>query len=79
MTTQQQPQQPQTGQPQDVALRVGRLEGLMEAVIGQQRTFGTEVNARFSRLEDKVDRLLYAIIGGFIALLITILGSRFIE
>ncbi len=68
MTTQQ--SQPQTEQSQELALRIGRLEGLMEMLIEQQRT----LSARLSRLEDKVDRLLYTVIGGGIAIIAAIIG-----
>ena len=95
-TQQQQPTEPQTEQqptpspeqptpeppPQllDLALRVGRLEGLLEMVIEQQRALGE----RMDRLESRMQQLALAvmasaivlaaaIIGGFIALIIAVL------
>ena len=96
MTTQQEQPQPQAEpqQPHDLALRVGRLEGLLEMVIEHQRshaaTIGalrSEVNARIDALRSEVNARIDAldrkftmlISGAFIALLIAILGSRFLE
>ena len=88
MTTQQEQPQPQAEpqQPHDLALRVGRLEGLLEMVIEQQRSqaatidaLRADMNARFLRLEGKVDRLLYAVLTGGIALFAAIVGSGFID
>ena len=83
MTTQQEQPQTEPQQPQDLALRVGRLEGLLEMVIEQQRSqaatidaLRSEVNARIDALDRKFTMLIS---GAFIALLVAILGSRFLE
>lgn len=83
MTTQQQPQQPQAEQSLDVALRVGRLEGLMEASIEEQRAHRAETNVRFEAVNARIDALdrkfTVLISGAFMGLLIAILGARFLE
>ena len=77
MTTQQeQPQpQPQAEQPQELALRVGRLEGLMEMVIEQQRA----LSQRMDRLESRMHQLTLAVLGGAIVLAAAVVGSGFID
>ena len=77
MTTQQ---EPQTEQPQDITLRVGKLEGLMEMVIEQQRTHTAAINALNARMDRRTLAVLGgallisgSIIGGLIAIIITVL------
>ncbi|MCY4623515.1 MAG: hypothetical protein OXC99_00685 [Chloroflexi bacterium] len=76
MTTQQ--DQPQTEQPQELALRVGRLEGLMEAVIEQQRGLSDRMDrleARIDRLSERIDRMTLAVMGGAVVLAAAIIGG----
>ena len=85
MTTQQQPEQPTTEQhPYDLALRVGKIEGLLEAVIEEQRTHRAETNDRFAETNaridavnarfDSLDRKFTTLIsGGFVTILAAII------
>ena len=56
MTTQQEQPQPQT-EPQDLALRVGRLEGLLEMVIEHQRSQAATIDALRSEVNARIDAL----------------------
>ncbi|MCY4623514.1 MAG: hypothetical protein OXC99_00680 [Chloroflexi bacterium] len=69
MTTQQQP--PQTEQAQELALRVGRLEGLLEMVIEQQRVH----TAAIAAVNARIDRLTLAVLGGAVVLAAAIIGG----
>ena len=76
MTTQQ--QTPQTEQPQDLAFRVGRIEGLIEMVIEQQRVHTEALaatNARIDATNARIDRLMQILIAAAVAFSVGAIAS----
>ena len=71
-TQQQQPTEQPTPEPQppllELALRVGRLEGLVEMLVEQQRALG-----------ERMDRLTLAVLAGAIVLAAAIIGTGFFD